>query len=112
LLEHDGRQVPVRWSWPLLLLAVLMYGCPGDQFSDDLLDSATTGLRVCGFPERQLDISQVGLPSYLTSIGRVRLGQSLPLQLRGDMTRVDTVSGTWLLALRLGWEATVLTARA
>jgi len=104
--EPVRRQVPVRWSWPLLLLAVLPYGCTGDHFSDDLLDSGTTGLRVCGFPESQLDISQVGPPSYLTSIGRVRLGQSLPLQLKGDMTGVDTVS--WRVEPQYGRTGTHL----
>ncbi len=67
-------------------------GCGvNDLYGTRLLDSVTSNLQVCGFPAAQLDTSEMGPPRYLTSIGRLRLGQRLTMELRGDTGRVRSV---------------------
>jgi len=57
-----------------------------------VIDAVAAQVRLCGFPASQLDLSQVGPPHYLTSIGRVQVGQRLPLELRGDLDRIASIN--------------------
>ena len=56
-----------------------------------MVDSMAAGLRLCGFPEKQLDTSHVGAPEYLSSVGYVHLSQRILLRLSGDMDRVASI---------------------
>lgn len=61
------------------------------SLSPGVPQAIATDLQICGFPESQFDTSREGPPTYLTPQGKIRLGQRIPLELRGNTATVRTL---------------------
>lgn len=74
-----------------VLVALMPIACGMDSLTlgRRTLDAYSANVRLCGFPSSQLVEDPVG-----GRIGRLHVGQRLPLQLRGDTDRIQTVSWT------------------
>ena len=99
--QREGPQVNNHGMSGLALAGILTVGCGGaatptaaSAVPTEVPQWAVGTVQLCGFPEGQLDLSKVGPPSYLTAVGRLRLGQRMPVGLIGDAaSRIKTI--TW-----------------
>jgi hypothetical protein len=72
----------------LVALLPIACGLNGPLPDGPILEAFSTNIRLCGFPASQLVEDHVGGGH----IGRLYVGQRLPLRLRGETDRINSVS--------------------